>query len=235
MNRKFVNYFEDARDNANENFLSFNGDFTFDDYGMDDFSADGGMEASSAPTSQPYIINVQNTNTTANISNVTILGAYSNISAASPAFGNSTGISITIGIANITYTEFLYQSMNKPFTVGLTYLAGSGTNATSQVLATLTVTQKDVNGNVASKVLTPTVDPYQFQTDKVAFKFNYKVDGFTYLIISTVYAATTAQIYMYPSETVSISRGLSGRRAVQGYGNPRVERGNTLRIANGRG
>jgi hypothetical protein len=234
MNRKFVNYFEDARDNANENFLSFNGDFTFDDYGMDDFSADGGMEASSAPTSQPYIINVQNTNTTTNISNVTILGAYSNISTASPAFGNSTGISISVGIANITYTEFLYQSMNKPFTVGLTYLAGSGTNATSQVLATLTVTQKDVNGNVASKVLTPTVDPYQFQTDKVAFKFNYKVDGFTYLIISTVYAATTAQIYLYPSETVSISRGLSGRRAVQGYGNPRVERGNVLRIQNGR-
>ncbi len=232
MNRKFVNYFEDARDNANENFLSFNGDFTFDDYGMDDFSADGGVDAPSAPTSQPYIINVQNTNTTTNISNVTILGAYSNISAASPAFGNSTGISIAIGIANITYTEFLYQSMNKPFTVGLTYLAGSGTNATSQVLATLTVTQKDVNGNVASKVLTPTVDPYQFQTDKVAFKFNYKVDGFTYLIISTVYAGTTAQVYMYPSETVSISRGLSGRRAVQAYGNPRVERGNVLRIAN---
>ena len=236
MNRKFVNYFEDARDNANENFLSFNGDFTFDDYGMDDFSADGDMgQAMSAPTSQPYIINVQNTNTTSNISNVTILGAYSNISAASPAFGNSTGISISVGIANITYTEFLYQSMNKPFTVGLTYLAGSGTNATSQVLATLTVTQKDVNGNVASKVLTPTVDPYQFQTDKVAFKFNYKVDGFTYLIISTVYAATTAQIYLYPSETVSISRGLSGRRAVQNYGNPRVERGNVLRIQNGRG
>jgi hypothetical protein len=128
MNRKFVNYFEDARDNANENFLSFNGDFTFDDYGMDDFSADGGMEASSAPTSQPYIINVQNTNTTTNISNVTILGAYSNISASSPAFGNSTGISISVGIANITYTEFLYQSMNKPFVVGLTYLQSSTAN-----------------------------------------------------------------------------------------------------------
>lgn len=233
---KFKNYFEDTRNNANENFLSFSGDFSFDDYGMDSFSADGGDNmGNSAPTSQPYIINVQNTNTTSNITNVTILGAYSNISTSSPAFGNSTGISITIGIANITYTEFLYQSMNKPFTVGLTYLAGSGTNATSQVLATLTVTQKDVNGNVASKVLTPTVDPYQFQTDKVAFKFNYKVDGFTYIIISTVYAATTAQIYLYPSETVSTSRALSGRRAVQGYGNPGVERGNVIRIANGRG
>lgn len=231
---KFKNYFEDTRNNANENFLSFSGDFSFDDYGMDNFSADGDAVAS-APTSQPYIINVQNTNTTSNITNVTILGAYSNIGESSPAYGNSTGISITIGIANITYSEFLYQSMNKPFTVGLTYISGSGTNAVSQVLATLTVTQKDVNGNVASKVLTPTVDPYALQDTKVAFKFNYKVDGFTYIIISTVYAATTAQLYLYPSETVSTSRALSGRRAVQGYGNPGIERGNILRLSNGRG
>jgi hypothetical protein len=231
MNRKFNNYFEDARDYANENFFSFTGDYGFDDYdNFDDFSADGGEQA---PTSQPYIVLVQNTSVS-DIDNVTILGAYSNISTTSPKFGNATGISISIGISNITYTEFLYQSMNKPFTVGLTYLAGSGTNKTTQVLATLSITQKDVNGNVATKVLTPTVDPYQYQTDKVAFKFNYKVDGFTYMIISTVYANTTAQIYMYPSETVSTSRALSGRKAVQNYGNPKVERGNVVRLA-GRG
>lgn len=234
MNR-FKNYFDRENARFNENFLSFDGnDFSFDDYdNFDDFSADGSMDAN--PTSQPYIINVQNTNVSSNISNVTILGAYSYIGTTAPAYGNSTGISITIGIANITYSEFLYQSMNKPFRVGLTYLAGSGTNSTSQVLATLTVTQKDVNGNIASKVLTPTVDPYQFQTDKVAFKFDYKVDGFTYIIISSVYAGTTAQIYLYPSETVSTGRALSGKSAVQGYGNPKVEKGNVIRLANGRG
>ena len=55
------------------------------------------------------------------------------------------------------------------------------------------------------------------------------------MIISVVYASTTAQIYMYPSETVSTSRALSGRKAVQGYGNPKVERGNVIRLAGGRG
>lgn len=231
MQRRFNNYFEDARDYANENFFSFTGDYGFDDYdNFDDFSADGGEQS---PTSQPYIVLVENTTASA-IDNVTILGAYSNISKTGPGFGNTAGISINIGISNITYTEFLYQSMNKPFTVGLTYLAGAGSNKTSQVLATLSITQKDVNGNVATKVLTPTVDPYQYQTDKVAFKFNYKVDGFTYMILSTVYADTTAQIYMYPSETVSTSRALSGRKAVQNYGNPKVERGNVVRLA-GRG
>ena len=232
------NYFEEARNNANENFFSFNGDdFSFDDYDNfdDDFSADGMSGA--APTSQPYIINVQNTNTSSDVQNVTILGAYSYIGTTDTIhWGNGNNISITVGIANITYQEFLYQSMNKPFTVGLTYLSASGSgNPTAQVLATLSLTQKDVNGNVATKVLTPTVDPYQFQTNKVAFKFNYKVDGFTYMIISTVFAATTATLYFYPSETVSTSRALSGRKAVQGYGNPKIEKGSVVRLSKGRG
>ncbi len=226
----FEKYFDEVNASASNDFLSFDGVFEFanDDYGFSDYdNADGIGGTSSQPTSQPYIVNVQNTNTSTAISNVTILGAYSNIGQTAPAYGNSTGISITMGIANITYTEFLYQSMNKPFSVGLTYLSSA---TASQVLETLTITQKDVNGNVASKVLTPTIDPYQYQTDKVAFKFEYRIDGFTSMIISSVLASATLKIYFYPSETVATSRALAGRRAVQNYGNPRVVGGNVLTI-----
>jgi len=226
----FEKYFNEVRENASNDFLSFDGAFEFsnDDYGFSDYdNADGIGGTTSAPTSQPYIVNVQNTNTVTAISNVTILGAYSNIGQTAPAYGNSTGISITMGIANITYTEFLYQSMNKPFSVGLTYLS-SGTSA--QVLETLTITQKDVNGNVASKVLTPTIDPYQYQNDKVAFKFEYRIDGFTNIVISSVLANSTLKVYFYPSETVATSRALAGRRAVQDYGNPRVVGNNVLQV-----
>lgn len=230
----FEKYFSESREVANNSFFSadgFDGAFEFanDDYGFSDYnSADGIGGTTAAPTSQPYIVNVQNTSTSAAISNVTILGAYSVLGSAQPAYGNATGISITMGIANITYNEFLYQSMNKPFTVGLTYL----TSATAaQVLETLTITQKDVNGNVASKVLTPTIDPYQYQTDKVAFKFEYRIDGFTSMVISQVLAASTLKIYFYPSETVAVGRALAGRRAVQDYRNPRVTGNNVLRIA----
>ena len=233
----FEKYFDEVRDYANSNFHSFDGNFEFsnDDYGFSDYdNADGVGGTMDAPTSQPYILNVQNTNTTSNISNVTVLGAYTFIGTASPQFGNTTtfGISITMGIANISYQEFLYQSMNKPFTVGLTYISSA---TAAQVLETLTVTQKDVNGNVASKVLTPTIDPYQFQTDKVAFKFEYRIDGFTNIVISQVLAATTLKLYFYPSETVTISRALAGRRAVQDYANPQVVNGNVVRIAPPRG
>lgn len=225
----FEKYFDEVRNFANNNFNSFDGTFEFadEDYGFSDYdNADGVGGSMDAPTSQPYIVNVQNTTASA-IQNVTILGAFSFIGTASPAYGNTSGISITMGIANITYTEFLYQSMNKPFTVGLTYLQSA---TSSQVLETITVTQKDVNGNVASKVLTPTIDPYQFQTDKVAFKFEYRIDGFTNLIISSILATATLKIYFYPSETVSVSRALAGRKAVQDYGNPRVVNGNVITL-----
>jgi hypothetical protein len=231
-------YFEDVNEFANENFFSFDGDFEFadEDFGFDDdydsfdyesdgYNADG--QGNSAPTSQPYIVNVQNTSASA-INNVTILGAYTFIGTTSPSYGNSSGISITMGIANVTYTEFLYQSMNKPFSVGLTYTS-SATSA--QVLETITVTQKDVNGNVSSKVLTPTIDPYQFQADKIAFKFEYRIDGFTNLTISSILAGATLKIYFYPSETVSTSRALAGRAAVQDYGKPSVVRGTKIQIA----
>lgn len=225
----FEKYFNEVRNFANENFHSFDGAFEFsnDDYGFSDYdNADGIGGTVDAPTSQPYIVNVTNTTGSA-INNVTLLGAYSFIGTTAPAYGNTSGISITMGIANITYTEFLYQSMNKPFTVGLTYMTSA---TSSQVLETITITQKDVNGNVASKVLTPTIDPYQYQSDKIAFKFEYRVDGFTNLVVSSILANATLKLYFYPSETVAISRALAGRRAVQDYGNPRVVGQNVLNV-----
>jgi len=230
----FEKYFNEVSENASNDFLSFDGQFEFsnDNYGFSDYdNADGLGGTVAAPTSQPYIVNVQNTNTSTAINAVTILGAYSSIGSTAPAYGNSTGISITMGIANISYTEFLYQSMNKPFSVGLTYLSSA---TASQVLETFTITQKDVNGNVASKVLTPTIDPYQFQENKVAFKFEYRIDGFTNMVISSMIAGATLKIYFYPSETVATSRALAGRRAVQDYGNPRVVGQNVLQVRNAR-
>jgi tricorn protease-like protein len=124
-----------------------------------------------------------------------------------------------MGIAGVTYGEFLYQSMNKPFVVGLTYLQSSTSN---QVLETLTLIQKDVNGNESQKTLVPTIDPYQQQSTIIAVKFSYKIDGFTSVVISRVLASTTAKVYFYPAETSSIARTLVGQRAVAGYGNPNI-------------
>ena len=237
----FRKYFSQAQDDANENFFNYDGYDEFDDYdgGFDNFdddysgydideydNADGGMD--SAPTSQPYIVSITNTNTATNSTPVTILGAYSNLAQTSPSFGNYAAISITMGISGITYSEFLYQSMNKPFQVGLTYLQSSNT---SQVLETITIVNKDVNGNESQKVLIPTIDPYQNQSTVVALKFAYKVDGFTSLVISRILASATAKVYLYPSETASPSRALAGRKPVANYGNPNIVKGDVIKLA----
>ena len=205
-------------------------DYGFD--GEDDDSFDMATGGRTAPTSQPYIVNVENT-TGANINGVTILGSYAGLSGAtlSPRWGNAVGISITMGITGISYAEFLYQAMNKPFVVGLTYYQASGASASTQILETLTLVQKDVNGNVSQKTLVPTIDPYQQQSGVVAVKFSYKIDGFTSIVIASIIANTTAKLYFYPAETSSVARTLTGRRVVSGYGNPNIVKSEKLQLS----
>ena len=227
-------YFSDARDEANDNFFSYSGGFDnnvefadeFSNFGGDDpfANASGGV---SAPTSQPYIVVVKNTNTTTSTP-ATILGAYTTLQTTGPNYQNSASISISMGISGITYPEFLYQSMNKPFVTGLTYYQSS---SQAQVLETLSLIQKDVNGNESQMTLVPTVDPYQNQNTIVAIRFTYQIDGFTAVVISSVLAGTTVKVYFYPAETSSIANPLTGRRAVDVYGNPGIEQGQKVQLS----
>jgi len=228
-------YFSDAQDDANENFFNMDGyeddDYDFTDDG--DFSFDGDDEfematgRQSAPTSQPYIVTIKNTST-ATAYPVTILGAYSTLANSSPNYQNNARISITMGISGITYGEFLYQSMSKPFSVGLTYYQSSTAN---QVLETLTLISKDVNGNESKKTLVPTIDPYQQQSTIVAIKFSYRIDGFSSVVVNSVLANATVKLYFYPAETVSTARALTGRKAVANYGNPNIVKADKLTLS----
>jgi len=232
---KFENYFDEARDYANESFYNMDGGFDDDSFAFDgdDDGFDMASGGGSATTSQPYIVRVSNTVST-DVSDVTLFGAYNNIASG----GTQANVSKTMAISGLTYTEFLYQSMNKPFVVGLTYIDATTQAQTTQ---TITVTQKDINGNQAVRVLTPTIDPYQQQNTKVAFKYQYKIDGFTTLTLSTLKGSEIVDFYFYPAETVSTSRALSGRRAVRGYRGPGIEKnqkivlGRSARKALGRG
>tara|TARA_Y100000592_G_scaffold101114_1_gene185615 strand:+ start:10703 stop:11431 length:729 start_codon:yes stop_codon:yes gene_type:complete len=227
-------YFSEAQDEANENF--FNADGFADDYDFadEDYSFDGGYDdgfdmatGGSAPTSQPYIISVKNTNTTTAYP-VTILGANVTLANTSPNWQNSASISITMGISGITYNQFLYQTQTKPFFVGQTYYQSSTAN---QVLETLTLISSDASGNTSQKTLVPTIDPYQQQSTIIVIKYNYIIDGNTSIVIASVLASATVKIYLYPAETVSTARTLTGRRAVRNYGNPNIVRSDSLKLS----
>ena len=225
-------YMQNARNFANENYLNADG-FIDDDTSYftgneDFFNADGmpmaSMPQASVPTSQPYIITVSNASATT-VSNFDVLGAYQYLQ--NSGFNSSTGnllisgITISSGISNVTYQQFLYQSMNSPFSVGLTYVQ-SIAGSQAQITQPMTLNTQDANGNQALKAIIVTIDPYQQQTGVVAVKQLYRIDGYTKITIASVLPSVVFQLQFYPADNINLARGLSGRPASRQYGNPKI-------------
>lgn len=218
-------YFSDARENANNSFDSFSGQEFLNANGV----AAGSSAGLGGATSQPYILSIANSTTDA-VADVAVFNAYKALAASATNFDNPAAITISMGIGGLTYGEMLYQSMNKPFVVGLTYLQSA--NA-SQVLETIRISQKDINGNESHKSIVPTIDPYQQQTGTVAIAFNYKIDGFTKLTIANILASATLNVYLYPAENVATGRALTGGAVVKGFQNPDLVKKDKVEIVSG--
>lgn len=226
-------YLASAQKNAMENFASADG-FIDDDLSFtgDDFfrNAEGGMMGrQSAQTSQPYIVDVTSTSGSA-VTNFEILGSFQFINNAGFTAGGDLvigSITISSGISDITYREMLYQFMNQPFSVGLTYIQSATAN---QVLETISVNTRDSNGNLAQKTLVPTIDPYQQQTNIIAMKYAYRIDGFTKLVIRQVLANASIKLYFYPADNINLSRALGGNAVAKQFGNPNIVNGQTIKL-----
>lgn len=225
-------YLNDARNFANERYLNADG-FIDDDL---QFTADEGffgadaapaMGAVSAPTSQPYIITVSNASATS-VSNFDVLGSYQYLQNAGFVNGSLTisGVTISSAISNVTYQQFLYQTMNNPYSVGLTYFQAVNVNA--QVTQVLTLNTQDANGNQALKPLIPVVDPYQFQSGIIALKQTYRIDGYTKLTLALVLPSSVFQLYFYPADNINLARGLAGRPVSKQFANPKVIKDQTV-------
>jgi len=182
--------------------------------------ADGGQ--GQVPQSQPYIITISNASATS-VSNFDVLGAYTYINSTGFSNGSLTlsGVTISSAISNVNYQQFLYQSMQQPFSVGLTYIEStSGTSA--QITQTFTLNTQDANGNQLLRTIVPTIDPYQQQSTIVAVKQQYSIDGFTKLTFSTIGASVVFRIHFYPSTNINLAAGLQGQSVAQAYGNPNI-------------
>jgi hypothetical protein len=223
-------YFNQAREDANENFMNFGSeDMPFDadelpadgwdDFGADGLYAEGAAPAPQAAPSQPYIISVQNT-TTATVSNVVILDAAQR--------QNNyviSGVSITYGLANITYGQFLSALLSRTFSVGQLRMVGSASstsNAEAQVLTTVTVTTKDINGNQIDKPFIPQKDSYQQIATQTDIYYNFLVDELTKITFAEIYGSTTLKVYLYPSGRTNKFKQLKQNSGVSNYANPRV-------------
>jgi len=222
-------YLENAKSFANERYMNAIG-FDYFAGGDQFFDADGdgaaAPQAGGVPsmgamrTSQPYIITISNASATA-VSNFDVLGAYQYLGTGTFSSGSLTSGNITVSsaISNVTYQEFLYQSMNSPFAVGLTYIE-SVSGSSTQVSQTLTLNTRDANGNQALKTLVPTIDPYQQQSGIVALNQLYDIDGFTKITISTVLPSVVFRMHFYPRANLNVARGLRGNQVAADFGSP---------------
>jgi len=227
------NYLAQAQRNANESFSNADGfidqdlSFTGDDFFGADGGNGGGMQ--SVQQSQPYIVVVTSTSG-ADVQNFDILGSYQYINNTNfNASGNLVIGSVTIssGIAGVTYREMLWQFQNNVFSVGLTYMQST---VAAQILSSVAVNTRDANGNTAQKSLIPIIDPYQQQTNVVAMKTPFRIDGFTKLTIQNVSATSTTKFYFYPADNVNLARALGGAAVSKQFGSPNVTNGQTIQI-----
>lgn len=221
MKNPLSKYIAQAR---NERTLGADGQIDGSLYFENHYSADGQQENLSAGLSQPYIINIDNTAVGAvNVANFDIFGALKYLYSAGWANGVLTlnGVKISSGLSNVTYQELLGQTAFNPFTVGKTYLMSTAGSA-AQILQPFTVETGDANGNKASRAMIPALSPNQMLQTVLEYKQAYRIDNYTKLVFSNIFAGASMQIHFYPTDNINISRGLSGAQVSKSFALPQL-------------
>lgn len=148
--------------------------------------------------SMPYIVIIENT-TDKIIENVSLFFGNSQNEYAFDKKGNyvANGLIISSGVPQVTYNHIVKNFINNKFNIGLTYIQSVTEN---QVLEKFTYKHQNSNGVFHGRVITPTIDPYQQQTNIVALKTEYTLDGDTEIILHKVHPKTIVRMYFYPTE-----------------------------------
>jgi hypothetical protein len=225
MNR-VKQYLNQARSNAANQHLNFVDDKMNFVNQPNLYANGGGLGAPAAPAkkSQPYAVVISSASGAA-VANFDVLGAYEYINNAGfNAAGSLVIGSITISsaIPGVSYRELLYQSMNNPFTVGLTYLSCSSPAA--QVNEVFTIQTKDANGTTVTIPIVPNIDPYQQQSSINAVEQEYRIDGYTKLTFANILPNAVLTVRWFPADNINPARALSGQIAGRSFANPGVIR-----------
>ena len=178
--------------------------------------ADGSASPAPSRVSAPYIIQLVNACTTA-IASVDIGDSYANRAATN--FNQSTNITLTSTVTGVTYIEFLAQTESQPFKIGRTMVISTSAGQLDQTIA---VTHRDATGNRADHIITPTIDPYQNQTDRIVDDYEYLFDGFTRLRFNQINASATVTVRMYPINKFVATQMVAGRPAQNVYAAPHI-------------
>ncbi|MFH1460585.1 MAG: hypothetical protein ABIG64_09505 [Candidatus Omnitrophota bacterium] len=202
-------YFDGRLKQANQDYVNFIDDVDFDDFDADNMLNAGGVIT--PQTSQAIVISVENT-TTAAVSSVDIFGSYAVFSSYLVS-----GIDITSGVSGIAYRTILEQIKTCPIEVGSMYIYST---TAGQILETLKVVKTDINGNDASRLLTPLIAPNNYQTTATIINDSFTIDGGTKIRINSMLASATLKLYFFPSAKFNPAMQLVTGKTVRPYKRP---------------
>lgn len=237
MNKIVNKYLADARKSVGSGHANAAGEFNDPtNFGGNAFASAAGSRAyrnadgmgASAPTSQPYIVNVTSTSG-ATVSNFDILGSNEKLGSSKWNNGNYVDGNVTIssGMPGITYQELLVQLQQKPVKIALTYIQSATAN---QILQSIAVVTKDANGNVSSRVIDNSIDPYQQQSTVLAQKQAFNIDGNVKLTIAAVLPNATITFKFFPADKIDISDSLAYQNPQKTYSDPGIVKAQEIRL-----
>jgi hypothetical protein len=151
---------------------------------------------SNRPFNQPFIIHIQNT-TDDDIENVSLFFANNQNDKNFDDDGNyvKNGLIISSGIAGVTYNQMVKSTISEKINAGFFYIKSMNIK---QILLSFRLRIHSSNGNLATKTIVPTFDPYQQQTNIVGVKKSFVIDSTTEILLKKVYANTNLMFYVYP-------------------------------------
>lgn len=201
----------------------------FSDFTEADLGADAAAVVKAAPKnalsvdySTPYIVSL--VVGTANVSDVEVLDA-----AVRASNTTTTGITYSYGSGALTYAQFLsvINSGSGTFEVGVTRVIASNTSssvAEQQVLTTITITSKSLDGSSFAKPIYPSLPGIQYKQTQVDIPYTFMVDGLTSFKLGTCYASTTITIRFYPSKKANAFKQLQQGVGVSQFKNPQINK-----------
>lgn len=212
-NEYFSNREESAMGNnhfnaSNDNYYQGDGNY----YGAD---AGCGANTGAPEPSQPYILSIANSTTSA-VTAAVMFDANIATLPTTTNFGNGAAITITMQNGALTYGQFLNQIKAKPFRVAQIMLVST---TAAQVLNAITFLTFDTFGASTTFSKTPFLNPFQNQSGSTYVDYPFTVDGNTKLTIN-IAASATLTAYFFPNKVYDFSRGLVGRNPSMPQGSP---------------
>ena len=192
------NFFQEAKENSEKEFLNAGGDFNASDL-MGDKYTNAEAAAPAMRTSSPYIFTITNKATT-DVEGVNVLNAGVRFTDGLAEKDDGTTysaseVAVTYNIKNVNYKQFLTWLLASNTMIGKVYITSDkATNLTNN----FSLEVYNVTGGSSSKEYTPVIDPYQQQNNTLVWDVRFVINSLTKFRVDRLSGNSYIKFMFYP-------------------------------------